>query len=111
MSLSTSIKRFCLVVRVSAPVYKCGVRTGVSNLNPGGPVSITAHSVKVGDVNGCAPHQGVNVTPTYGLTQKVQAFLNCTKTRARRPSNTLRKVRPTSFSRPRSRLYGDIDPM
>src|SRR5205807_9440868 len=33
-----------------APVYKCGVRTGVGNLLPGGHVWITADGTKVGEV-------------------------------------------------------------
>jgi hypothetical protein len=56
-----------------APVYKCGVRTGVGNLLPGGHVWITANGTKVGDVNGCAAQQGVNVSPPYGLNQHVVA--------------------------------------
>ena len=56
-----------------APVYKFGVRTGVGNLLPGGHVWITANGNKVGDVNGCAAQQGVNVNPPYGLNQRVVA--------------------------------------
>ena len=56
-----------------SPVYKCGVRTGVGNLLPGGHVWITADGTKVGDVNGCAAQQGVNVSPAYGLGQHVSA--------------------------------------
>src|SRR5258708_2382520 len=56
-----------------ALVYKCGVRTGVGNLLPGGHVWITANGNKVGDVNGCAAQQGVNVSPPYGLNQHVVA--------------------------------------
>jgi hypothetical protein len=52
-----------------APVFKCGVRTGVGNLLPGGHVWITADGSKVGDVNGCAAQQGINVTPAYSLNQ------------------------------------------
>ena len=59
-----------------APVYKCGVRTGVGNLLPGGHVWITTNAAKVGDVNGCAAQQGVNVNPAYGLGQKVQAWFD-----------------------------------
>ena len=62
-----------------APVYKCGIRTGVSNLLPGGHVWITANGTKVGDVNGCSDHQGVNVSPAYGLGQKVQAWFELCK--------------------------------
>jgi hypothetical protein len=57
-----------------APVYKCGVRTGVGNLLPGGHVWITADGATVGDVNGCAAQQGVNVSPVYGLGQHVVAW-------------------------------------
>lgn len=57
-----------------APVYECGVRTGVSNLLIGGNVWITADGVEVGRVNGCKQHQGVNVAPAYGLNQKVRAW-------------------------------------
>lgn len=62
-----------------APVYKCGVRTGVSNLLPGGTVRITADAVKVGEVKGCSNQQGVDVTPAYALNQKVQAFFELCK--------------------------------
>ena len=57
-----------------APVFKCGVRTGVSNLLTGGNVWITADAVEVGRVNGCGQPQGVNVNPPYGLGQKVRAW-------------------------------------
>ena len=57
-----------------APVYKCGVRTGVSNLLTGGNVWITADGLEVGRVNGCSAHQGVNVAPSYGLGQKVRVW-------------------------------------
>jgi hypothetical protein len=56
-----------------APVYKCGVRTGVGNLLPGGHVWITADGAKVGEVNGCAAQQGVNASPAYSLNQHVVA--------------------------------------
>lgn len=62
-----------------APVYKCGVRTGVGNLLPGGHVWITADGAKVGDVNGCAVQQGVNVSPAYGLGQHVVAWFELCK--------------------------------
>jgi hypothetical protein len=62
-----------------APVYQCGIRTGVGNLLPGGHVWITADAVKVGDVNGCAAQQGVNVSPAYGLGQKVRAWFELCK--------------------------------
>ncbi|MGH3145245.1 MAG: hypothetical protein ACRDTR_05535 [Rubrobacter sp.] len=57
-----------------APVYRCGVRTGVSNLLTGGDVWITADGAEVGRVQGCSQHQGVNVSPAYGLGQKVRAW-------------------------------------
>lgn len=57
-----------------APVYKCGVRTGVGNLLTGGHVWITADGTTVGDVKGCAQQQGVNVSPDYGLGQEVRAW-------------------------------------
>jgi hypothetical protein len=62
-----------------APVYKCGVRTGVSNLLIGGHVWITADGTTVGDVNGCASHQGVNVSPAYSLGQNVRAWFEMCK--------------------------------
>ena len=57
-----------------APVYKCGIRTGVANLLAGGNVWITADGAKVGLVNGCNPTQGVNVAPAYGPSQHVRAW-------------------------------------
>ena len=57
-----------------APVYKCGVRTGVGNLLVGSDVWITADAVEVGRVKGAASQQGVNVNPAYGLSQQVVAW-------------------------------------
>lgn len=57
-----------------APVYECGIRTGVSNLLTGGHVWITADGATVGEVKGCSEHQGINVTPAYGLGQRVRAW-------------------------------------
>jgi len=57
-----------------APVYACGSRTGVSNLLTGGTVWITADGTEVGKVEGCKEHQGVDVTPDYGLGQVVRAW-------------------------------------
>jgi dienelactone hydrolase len=57
-----------------APVYACGSRTGVSNLLIGGTVWITADGAEVGKVEGCKEHQGVNITPDYGLGQVVRAW-------------------------------------
>ncbi|GAB1541203.1 hypothetical protein NUACC21_38730 [Scytonema sp. NUACC21] len=62
-----------------APVFECGVRTGVSNLLTGGNVWITADQIEVGRVNGCNAHQGVNVSPAYGLGQKVRAWFELCK--------------------------------
>jgi hypothetical protein len=62
-----------------APVYQCGVRTGVGNLLGGGNVWITADSVEVGRVDGCSPQQGVNVSPSYALGQKVRAWFELCK--------------------------------
>jgi hypothetical protein len=62
-----------------APLYECGVRTGVGNLLTGGDVWITADGVEVGRVNGCKQQQGVNVTPAYGLGQKVRAWFELCK--------------------------------
>jgi hypothetical protein len=56
------------------PVYECGSRTGVSNLLIGCNVWITADGVEVGRVDGAVAHQGVNVTPFYGLSQTVRAW-------------------------------------
>lgn len=57
-----------------APVYRCGLRTGVSNLLTGGNVWITADGTEVGRIQGCSQHQGINVSPAYGLGQKVRAW-------------------------------------
>lgn len=62
-----------------APVYQCGSRTGVSNLLVGCNVWITADGVEVGRVNGAAAHQGVNVTPDYGLGETVRAWAEMCK--------------------------------
>jgi hypothetical protein len=57
-----------------APVYRCGIRTGVANVLAGGNVWITANSSKVGEVKGCSTHQGVYVAPAYGPSQQVRAW-------------------------------------
>ena len=62
-----------------APVFECGSRTGVSNLLTGGEVWITADGTEVGRAKGCKEHQGVNVTPDYGLGQHVRAFFELCK--------------------------------
>jgi hypothetical protein len=56
------------------PLYKCGIRTGVGNLLIGSNVWVTADGVEVGRVNGCGNPQGVNISPAFGLTQKVRAW-------------------------------------
>ncbi|WP_165067072.1 alpha/beta hydrolase [Paludisphaera rhizosphaerae] len=62
-----------------APVYKCGIRTGVDNLLAGGTVWITADGATVGKVVGCNPHQGVDVSPPYNLNQHVRAWFELCK--------------------------------
>jgi hypothetical protein len=62
-----------------APVYECGIRTGVGNLLAGGNVWITADGTEVGRVDGCNPQQGVNVAPAYGLNQHVRAWFELCK--------------------------------
>src|SRR5437867_3465493 len=66
--------RFLSPPIVGAPPYQCGSRTGVNNLLTGCDVWITADAVEVGKVKGAAPHQGVDVTPDYGLGQEVRAW-------------------------------------
>lgn len=56
------------------PLYKCGVRTGVGNLLIGGNVWVTTNGVEVGRVNGCGNPQGINVSPPFGLAEKVRAW-------------------------------------
>jgi hypothetical protein len=56
-----------------APVYQCGVRTGVGNLLVGCDVWIEADGVEVGRKSGASAQQGVNVAPPYGLGQSVVA--------------------------------------
>ncbi len=62
-----------------APVYQCGRRTGVGNLLVGSDVWIEADAVEVGRVKGAASQQGVNVSPSYGLGQKVIAWTSLCK--------------------------------
>jgi len=57
-----------------AGVFRCGIRTGVSNLLAGGNVWVTADGTEVGRIDGCSPHQGVNINPPYGGGQHVRAF-------------------------------------
>ncbi|MGH8070191.1 MAG: hypothetical protein ACRERE_34085 [Candidatus Entotheonellia bacterium] len=57
-----------------APVHECGARTGVRNLLIGCEVWITADGTEVGRVKGAKEHQGINVTPDYGLGQTVIAW-------------------------------------
>lgn len=60
-----------------APVYACGCRTGVQNLLRGCSVWISSDGVERGRVHdaqqgeGAVVHQGVNVSPTYGLGEQV----------------------------------------
>lgn len=56
------------------PLYKCGVRTGVTNLLIGGNVWVTADGAEVGRANGCGNPQGVNIAPPFGMSQKVRAW-------------------------------------
>jgi hypothetical protein len=58
------------------PLYKCGVRTGVGNLLIGGNVWVTADGAEVGRVNGCGNPQGVNIAPSFDMTQKVRAWFD-----------------------------------
>ena len=57
-----------------APVYECGVRTGVGNLLVGSNVWITADGIEVGRKDGAASQQGVNVAPPYLFGQSVVAW-------------------------------------
>jgi hypothetical protein len=65
-----------------APVYQCGSRTGINNLLTGCDVWITANGVEVGKVKGAAPHQGIDVTPDYGLGEQVRAWAMMCKDRS-----------------------------
>ena len=56
-----------------SPVYKCGIRTGVSNLLVGSNVSVRADGSNVGGASGCNNQQGVNIAPPYNIGQKVVA--------------------------------------
>ncbi|WP_018619738.1 alpha/beta hydrolase family protein [Spirosoma luteum] len=56
-----------------APVYKCGIRTGVSNLLIGSNAWITADGSTVGSANGSREQQGINIAPAYSLGRKVVA--------------------------------------
>jgi hypothetical protein len=63
-----------------APVYECGSRTGVTNLLRGCSVWITADAAERGRVDdaqqgeGAVVHQGVSVSPDYGLGELVVAW-------------------------------------
>jgi hypothetical protein len=46
-----------------APVFECGIRTGVSNLLAGANVWTTADGSEVGRVDGCNPQQGLDISP------------------------------------------------
>ena len=54
-----------------APVYECGLRTGVGNVLIGSKVWINVDNNKVGEVDGANEQQGVNVNPGYSLNQNV----------------------------------------
>ena len=56
-----------------APVYKCGIRTGVSNLLLGSNAWITDNGATVGSINGAKQHQGINIMPAYDINRKVLA--------------------------------------
>jgi len=47
---------------------------GVRGVLTGCKVWITANGLELGHVDGAAKHQGVNVNPDYGLSQKVQGW-------------------------------------
>lgn len=57
-----------------APVYNCGERTGVGNLLVGSHVWITDNGATVGNVQGAAKQQGVNVAPPYKTGDNVRAW-------------------------------------
>ena len=54
------------------PLHECGCRTGVGNLLAGGNVWVTADGAEVGRVDGCAPSQGIDVSPDFDLGQEVR---------------------------------------
>ncbi len=83
-----------------APIYECGVRTGVGNLLGGGNVWITADMVEVGRVNGCSPQQGVNVNPAYSLSQKVRAWYELCKDPSPPSIEYLTQVPPSPLPTP-----------
>lgn len=56
------------------PLLACGVRTGVGNLIPGGNVWVTASGVEVGRVDGCGNPQGIDVSPSFTLGERVRAW-------------------------------------
>src|SRR6266568_6169614 len=56
------------------PLYRCGARTGVTNLIIGCDVSVTADGNTVGAVNGANSPQGVNVSPHFDTGQHVIAL-------------------------------------
>jgi hypothetical protein len=64
-----------------APVYKCGMRTGVGNLLPGGHVWITADAVKVGDVNGCTSQHCLRWNGGASWPRKATCMDCCAKNR------------------------------
>jgi hypothetical protein len=84
-----------------APVYRCGIRTGVGNLLAGGNVWITADGTEVGRVNGCAsPQQGVNVGPAYGPNQHVRAWFELCGDRSPPSLDHLTQLPPSPLPAP-----------
>lgn len=57
-----------------APLYRCGIRTGVGNLLVGCDVRVTADGGAIGQVFGANNPQGVNVAPAYQVGQHVRAW-------------------------------------
>src|SRR5260370_28856760 len=57
-----------------APLYKCGVRTGVGNLLVGCNVRITSDGTTVGAVDGANDPQGGNISPAYDTGKHVRGW-------------------------------------
>lgn len=83
-----------------APVFKCGIRTGVGNLLAGGKVWITANGTEVGQVDGCNPQQGVNVNPAYNLNQSVRAWFELCKDPSPPSAEEIRQNPPSPLPAP-----------
>ena len=81
-----------------APVYRCGRRTGVSNLLLGSDVSIIADGVEVGRISGAKTQQGVDhravirAGPVWRSPSR-----RCARTSARLPPPKSRSRRPRPF--------------